>query len=359
MADTHLPVVVRDVLDPVTGRRADIEFDVPGVPGSPVELDGQELWSLPGLYDADAHTPVLLHGLRELDRLRALAGGATHVNIACPWHLVRDRGVAAVGDFFATTSLPRFVPILSVSDTPSSEGFADWLTRHGEELCRNWMPTIKLYSNDPYFWPNLEAIWAAGARAAIYFYTEQDRQRVLATSGGPVHFRHVTSRTMAEQIAARPDSTSQTSPHFLMDLPDGRAQELFVLPPVPGGADRASLIEVVGESVDFIASDHNAPVAGNEGPGLELQQHFLPTLLTLADDGVLDLARLLQLTTVGPAATFGSTRWIGESRILVDPRHRERVSPWPGQEARRAPFRDLSLVGAVVAAIAGGQGRFL
>jgi hypothetical protein len=357
---SSLPVVLHDVLDPLTGRRADVTFDVAGPAGAGAsDFDGSELWVLPGVFDADAHLPVLQRGVRELDRVRALAGGVTQLNTATPWHLVRDRSIAELTAFFAGTAFPRVLPVLSVSDEPSSEGFASWLAEHGDEVRESWAPVIKLYSNDPWFWPNLEAIWSAGCRAAIYFYDEPSFDAVVASRGGPVHFRHVTSRDMAEQVAGRPDSTCQTSPHFLLDLPAGRSEELFVLPPVPGGDDRESLLTVVTDQVDLIASDHNAPIAGNKGPGLEIEQHLLPALLTLVEQGVFDLATAMAKVTSGAAGVFGPAAGLDDSRVVVDPNGGGKAGLWPGQEARRSAFRGLELTGAVLAVTAGGTGTFV
>jgi dihydroorotase-like cyclic amidohydrolase len=358
---SYTPVRVTDVTDPIGGGRRDVEFDVPGPSWSAGRsvIDGADLWVLPGLYDADAHLPVLQRGLRAQDRTRAMAGGATAINTALPWHLVEPLDLHEVTAFFAATVWPRVLPILSVADEPSSTGFPAWLDKFGEQIRETWMPTIKLYSNDPNFWPNLEAVWAAGCRAAIYFYDEQAFVDVVASRGGPVHFRHVISSAMYEQVASRPESTSQTSPHFLVQLPPSRPEELFVLPPVESAEDRASLLTVVGDGIDLIASDHNAPVAGSTGPGLESAQHLLPALLTLAGTGVLDLATAIAKASSSAAAVFRPAPALPDTQLLVDPSSPGPAGLWPGQEARRAPFRGVALSGCVLAAVAGGQGRFL
>jgi hypothetical protein len=359
MPRSTMPVVLHDVLDPLAGLRADVTFDVPGVTSARSEFDGSALWVLPGVFDADAHLPLLPRGVREFDRLRALAGGVTQLNSATPWHLVKDLPLADVTEFFAGTSSPRILPILSVSDQPSSADFPAWLAANGAEVRETWAPVIKLYSNDPNFWPNLEAIWAAGCRAAIYFYDEPAFDAVVASRGGPVHFRHVTSKTMADQVASRPDSTSQTSPHFLLELPAGRSAELFVLPPVPGGAARESLRAIVADAVNLIASDHNAPIAGNKGPGLEIEQSLLPAVLSLVDDRVLTLEAAIAKLTTSAAAVFQPAGGLDDSRIVVDPEVRGDTPLWPGQEQRRAAFRGVATTGAVVAVTAGGRGAFL
>lgn len=351
--------VLHDVLDPLTGIRTDVHLDVPGPTGPVTDLDGSALWTLPGLYDADAHLPVLDLGVREADRLRALAGGVTALNTALPWHLVREFDLTALTAFLAGTAFPRILPILSVADSPSSEGFAGWLAEHGAQIRETWMPTIKLYSNDPYFRPNLEAIWAAGCRAAIYFYDAASFEQVAAEHAGPVHFRHVTSQAMAGLVAARPGSTCQTSPHFLVELPAGRPDELFVLPKVPGGADRDGLRTVVADGVDLIASDHNAPIHGNKGPGLDIEQFLLPALLRLVADGVLDLPTALSKVTTDPVAVFRPAPALPATRLIVDPAGTGPTGLWPGQEARRSAFRGVELAGTVLAVESDGRGRFL
>jgi hypothetical protein len=361
VSSSYTPVRITDVLDPLSGTRSDVEFDAPG-PGWPSGhsvIDGTELWSLPGLYDADAHLPVVARGLREQDRIRALAGGATAVNCAVPWHLLEPLDLDEVTEFFGQTQFPRVLPILSVSDEPSSAGFATWLDKFGDQISQTWMPMIKLYSNDPNFWPNLEAIWTAGCRAAIYFYDEADFDKVVATPGGPVHFRHVISSAMHDAVASRADSTCQTSPHFLVELPPERPSELFVLPPVAGEAERTSLRAIVSDLIDVIATDHNAPIAGSTGPGLEVQQHLLPALLTLVAQGVLDLPTALAKAGSAAVAVFGPAAAMPESRLVVDPRPTGPVGLWPGQEPRRAPFRDVEFAGCVTAVHVGDRGRFL
>ncbi|BBG05439.1 MULTISPECIES: hypothetical protein [Pseudonocardia] len=356
---TGRTVVLHDVLDPLSGEREDVRLEVPGPAGPTTDVDGAGLHVLPGLYDADSHLPVLDLGLRESDRWRALAGGATAVTTALPWHLVRTRSLEAVTSFLAATTFPLVLPILSVSDSPSGAGFAAWLRDHGAQIRETWMPTIKLYSNDPFFRPNLEAVWEAGCRAAVYFYDRASFEQVAAEHAGPVHFRHVTSREMAEQVAARPDSTCQTSPHFLVEITPGRAGDLHVLPPVPGGADRDGLREVVTDRVDLIASDHNAPVHGNDGPGLDSEQFLLPALLQLVADGVLDLPAALAKATTAAAAVFRPAAGLPDSRIVVDPAGTGPAGLWPGQESRRAAFLGVPLAGTVLAAETAGTARFL
>lgn len=358
MPNTYTRVRLTDVLDPLAATRSDVTFDVPGPVSTDSVVDGSELWSLPGLYDADAHLPLQQFGIRESDRWRALAGGVTSMNTALPWHVVAPLDLDTVTARFASTTFPRILPILTIADEPSSAGFAAWLADAGEQIRTTWMPVIKIYSNDPNFWPNLDAIWSAGCRAAIYFYDHESYEKVLATSG-PVHFRHVISKAMADEISDRADSTCQTSPHFLIELAPDRPAGLHVLPPVPGGQARTSLLEVVGERVEVIASDHNAPVPGNTGPGLEIQQYLLPSLLTLAEQGVLDLATAITMATTAPTEVFAPAASLSQARVVVDPRPTGPVGLWPGQEARRAAFLGVPLSGSTVAVVDDGFGFFL
>lgn len=184
-------------------------------------------------------------------------------------------------------------------------------------------------------------------------------EEIAAEHAGPVHFRHVTSRAMADLVAARPDSTCQTSPHFLVELPAERPDELFVLPKVPGDPGRTGLRAVVADGVDVIASDHNAPIHGNKGPGLDIEQFLLPALLRLAGDGVLDLGVAMAKVTTDPVRVFAPAAALPPTRLIVDPAGTGPTGLWPGQEARRSAFRGVELAGTVLAVESDGRGRFL
>jgi len=350
------PLVVTDVLDPRSGERVDVTVAPPeGWPTASAErVEGSHLWLLPGLYDADQHWPVPDFGIRASDRWRSLVGGSLHVNTAYSWDRIAPSTPAEVAAAFDRLRFPQVFPVLSVPDE-GSEGFADWVVAHASELLETWPPVCKLYSADPFFERNMEAVWQAGLKVIVYCYDDEAVDKVVATGGGPLHFRHATSEELLERMLSRPDTTVQTSPHFLLEVDPEQAAQLHVLPPVPGEPDRSSLISVL-DRVPMIGTDHNAPLLGNEGPGLDVATSLLPAIVTLADEVPGGLDALLPKVTSGPAEVFGTTDRLVPSQLLVDPAWERTIALEPDQESRRAPYVGRTLRGTVVAAITEGAG---
>lgn len=351
-------LVLTDVLDPLTGEREDVTVTPPeGWPGATVgRRDGSALWVLPGLYDADQHWPVPDTGIRQGDRWRCLVGGSLHVNTAYSWDRL-PASPAEVAAGFDRLRFPQTFPVLSVPHE-GSEGFADWVRAHAAELRDTWPPVCKLYTLDPHVERNIEAVWEAGLRAVVYCWEDHHVEDMVALTGGPLHFRHATSAALLARMKARPDSTVQTSPHFLLEVDPDQAAQLHVLPPVPGEPDRSSLLGVL-EQVEMVGTDHNAPILGNEGPGLDVATTLLPAVVTLADEVPGGLAALLPKVTTGPAEVFGTAGRLVPTRLVVDPAWESEVRLDPGQEARRAPYLGRTLKGTVVATISEDRGFLL
>ncbi|MGW0038375.1 hypothetical protein [Gordonia sp. NPDC003376] len=351
-------VVFTNVYHPLSGQHCDVVMAVPSPPApAPTIIDGTDLWALPGIYDADAHIPLLALGLRHQEVHSPRAGGITHVNTALQWQQLREFNVTAIGEFCSTTRLPRYIPTLSV-EPEGTDGFADWLDAHAEELQPHWARVCKLYSPDPNFHRNIEAVWRAGLTAVVYSWDDDDLEWVSALRGGPLHHRHARSKTTTEIMRTTPNATLQTSPHYLLELVDEHAAGLHVLPPVPGGGDRTSLLAMVVSDIDMIATDDNAPVHGNTGPGLSSQRYLLSTLLTISKRDGIPLQSLWTKVTTAPAEIFGTSELLDESVIIVDPTRRVPVGMETG-EGRRNPYVGLELSGAVVAMATNGHGVVL
>lgn len=350
-------VRIEDLLDPVTDERRDLEVSVPHLPGTTV-IDGSGWWVLPGLYDADVHWPIFDAGARWLDRFHAMKGGVIAVNTACPWDRVAAAGPTAVTGALAPLRFPQVIPVLSVSPDDTSKGFVEWLEATADELLATWPAVCKLYSYDERFDENFDAVVAAGMRPIIYAYDEDAVDRIVAR-GVPVHFRHAVSPGLIERMLALPGATVQVSPHFLAEVLDEHRGQLHVLPPVGDAADRAALVDVTIARVDVLASDHNAPVAGNEGPGLDAADLFLPALLTVAGQqgwSFSDLAPKLRDT---PAQVFRTTDRLQQGAVIVDPAATELIGAGPGQEARRIPYVGTNLSTRVVGVVVGDELRFV
>jgi hypothetical protein len=351
-------VLFENVFHPLTGTRSEVSMSVPSPASpSPVIIDGTDLWALPGIYDGDAHVPLLKQGLRHQEGHSPLVGGVSHVNTALQWQEVRHFDIAAISEFCAATALPRYIPVLSI-EPEDTDGFVDWLARHGEQIRTTWAPVCKLYSPDPNFTANIEAIWRAGLTAVVYAWDDEALDWVAELRGGPLHHRHARSKVSAEVMKSTPGATLQTSPHYLLDLAPDRPDRLHVLPPVPGGGDRTSLLDVLDTHIDMIATDDNAPIHGATGPGLSTQRYLLSVLLTLAETESVPLSSIWPKVTDAPARIFGTAAFVQPSTIIVDPGVRRTIGLETGDDMRN-PYVGLELVGAVVAMACGGAGVIL
>ncbi|MDQ2677771.1 MAG: hypothetical protein M3Y51_03430 [Actinomycetota bacterium] len=348
---------IEGLFDPLSGEHRDLETSVAHLPGE-TTIDGSSWWVLPGLYDADVHWPIFDAGARGLDRFSAMRGGVIAVNTACPWDRVARVGPTAVTAALAPLRLPQVIPVLSVSPDETSKGFAAWLSDHAEELLTTWPAVCKLYSYDERFDEHFDAVVAAGMRPIIYAFDDDAVDRIVGR-GVPVHFRHAVTPELIERMKALPGATVQVSPHFLARVLDEHRGQLHVLPPVGDAAARAALVDVTIDRVDVLASDHNAPVAGNEGPGLDAADLFLPALLTVAaeqDWAMTDLVPKLRDT---PASVFRTEHLLQDGAVIVDPTASELIGAAPGQEARRIPYVGTHLSTRVVGVVAGHQMRFV
>lgn len=355
---THRDVVFENVYHPLTDTRSSVSMTVPAPPApTPALIDGTDLWALPGIYDGDAHIPLLKQGLRHQEIHSPLVGGVSHVNTALQWQEVRHFDVDEIAAFCSSTRLPRYIPVLSIEPEDTDE-FVDWLAQHGEKIRTGWAPVCKLYSPDPNFTANIEAIWRAGLKAVVYAWDDEALEWVVDLRGGPLHHRHARSKVSADQMRSTPAATIQTSPHYLLELAPDRAERLHVLPPVPGGGDRTSLLDVLDTHIDMIATDDNAPIHGATGPGLSSQRYLLPALLTLSDVENITLSTLWPKVTEAPATIFGTAAFVEPSTVIVDPSVRRIIGLETGED-KRNPYVGLELIGAVVAMTSGGGGIIL
>jgi hypothetical protein len=361
MADI-LTTTVHDVLNPLTGARQSLRWQGAGAAtanawpqGAGRDIDGTHLWLLPALYDADAHMPLVQLGFRHADMQCALAGGVAQMNVAIPWQLIRNLDIKSLAADIALTILPRLIPLLSVSPDDDSRDFPLWLRANREAYAEVFPNLCKLYSTDPNLERNIEALWEAGLKPMIWNASDDDLAKVVARAGDrPIHLRHATSSAMVAVMRGATNATLQTSPHFLLPLAPGKAETLNVLPPLPPQSVSRTLADVFIQNIDMIVTDHNAPpVSGPSGPGLQSQQHFLATVLTLAETFNWPLQTILQKATAAPAAIFGIAA--PAQSLLVDPTHYETIETWPNQGPERAPFENLVLKGKVLAILSASQ----
>ena len=119
-------------------------------------------------------------------------------------------------------------------------------------------------------------------------------------------------------------------------------------PPLPEDTLRERFVRETFAEIDVIATDHVAADA-TIGPGLASQQHFLPSLVHLAETAGVDFDSLLAKASTGPAAVFGGHP-APDSFAILAPRP-------PGLPVlagtARDPFADTPFSHVVVAMVSG------
>ncbi len=346
-----------DLLDPLTGDRRSIRVEdgrplpagTPTPSGVGRDIDGSDWWVLPGLYDADAHLPLVELGLRESDRYAALQGGVTRINVALQWQDIAELDLRELVADLTRWSLPEITPILSVHSDSDASGFGPWLAENAELVRELLPPVCKLYSYGDGFWDNLRTVADAGLLPVVYCKDAEDLEAVAAKAPVPIHFRHAVSAETVEVMERLVGATLQTSPHFLLPVTDDVRAGLFVLPPVGGDDQREAFAPLVPDHISYLVTDHNAPpLEAPTGPGLQVIQHFAPAVLTIAELYGWPLPDVWEMVTTAPARRFGVE--LADSFVIVDPAHRQTVGLWePRQTADRAPYAGLELTGRVIA----------
>jgi allantoinase len=145
---------------------------------------------------------------------------------------------------------------------------------------------------------------------------------IAARTGTRTYLVHVSQPRVVDRARAaaseRPGSVHvETCPHFLhltdMDLRVGGGW-LMSAPPVRDAVARSGLQrQLAGGAIDTIGSDHCAIAAdGKSGdrmeaiiPGVPSLDLYLPRMLDLVADGVIDLPRVADVTAAAPARIFG------------------------------------------------------
>jgi dihydroorotase len=199
--------------------------------------------------------------------------------------------------------------------------------------------------------------------------------RLARETGKRVHVLHVTTAEEMEFLADHKDVASvEVTPHHLtLEAPDcyerlgTRAQ---MNPPVREARHRAALWNALGQGiVDVLGSDH-APHTREEKEkpypaspsGMTGVQTLVPLMLDHVNAGRLSLARLVDLTSAGPARLFGIAR---KGRIaagydadltVVDLKRRETITDrWTASRAGWTPYDGKAVQGWPVGTLVRGR----
>jgi allantoinase len=184
-----------------------------------------------------------------------------------------------------------------------------------------------------------------------------------------VHVSHPTIVSHAASAQARGQVVHvETCPHYLHLTDDdvhSQGARVLTAPPVRDRVARDGLrAGLATGTIDTVGSDHCAVDPGAKSgatmdaiiPGIPSLDIYLPLLLDLVADGVIDLPRLAEVTASAPARIFGLHRKgaieVGRDAdlALVDPNGMTTVdaSRLPGS-AGWSPYEGRTLRGAVVA----------
>jgi dihydroorotase len=198
---------------------------------------------------------------------------------------------------------------------------------------------------------------------------------LAALTGCHLHVAHISTADGLELVRRAkerdlPVTCEVTPSHlFLTDetvLAPPYNTNAKVNPPLRTEADRKALIAGVNDgTIDVIATDH-APHAWTEKEcefdqaafGISCAETAVGSLMTQVARGELDLRRVVEALTVGPASVIGLSReQLGdESWVLIDPAVEWTVDPSRFLSlGRNSPLDGTTLTGRVVATIQDGR----
>ena len=202
------------------------------------------------------------------------------------------------------------------------------------------------------------------------------RDVILAqTTGAHLHVAHVSTAGALRAVrTARAEGvrvTCEVTPHHIA-LTDETVQSfstsLKMNPPLRSSEHRDALLEAIADgTIDAIATDHAPHHFDEKNVEFDLAPFGVIGLETafgvcfdrLVRTRVIDLPRLIELLSSGPARTFnlpGGTLRAGSPAdiALIDPEARWQVTNTFLSKASNSPFLGETLQGRVVATIVGG-----
>jgi len=230
----------------------------------------------------------------------------------------------------------------------------------------------KVLLDQPDVTPTLHPVW----RDETVALRATERLLGLARAAGRrVHVLHITTAEELELLAAHRDlaSVEVTPQHLTLEAPEcyeRLGSHAQMNPPIRDARHREALWAAVRDGlVDVLGSDHaphtreekdqRYPATPSGMPGV---QTLLPLMLDHVNAGRLTLARLVDLTSAGPARIYGIA---GKGRIargydadltLIDlEAEREITLDWLASKCGWSPFEGTRVRGWPMATIIRGQ----
>ena len=194
-------------------------------------------------------------------------------------------------------------------------------------------------------------------------------------TGRRVHVLHVTSQQEIDFLKLHKDvATAEVTPNHLTLAAPECYERLGTLaqinPPIRDASHQAGLWRGVTQGiVDTIGSDHSPHTRGEKAEpyprspsGMTGVQTLLPLMLDHVNAGRLSLARLVDLTSAGPARVFGIA---GKGRLaagydadltIVDMKRRATITDgWIASRAGWSPYHALTIAGWPVGTMVRGR----
>ena len=210
--------------------------------------------------------------------------------------------------------------------------------------------------------PSSHPVWRDAAAALM---CTQRLIRLARETGKRVHVLHVTTKEEIDFLARHKDvaSAEATPTHLTLAAPDcyERLGTLAQLnPPVRDAAHREGIWRGIAQGViDSVGSDHSPHTLEEKShrypkthSGMTGVQTLVPVMLDHVNAGRLSLARLVDLTSAGPARLYGIAR---KGRIaagydadltLVDLKRRETITNrWIASRAGWTPYDGVTVTG--------------
>ena len=199
--------------------------------------------------------------------------------------------------------------------------------------------------------------------------------RLAHETGKRVHVLHVTTKEEIALLAEHKDvATAEATPaHLTLEAPDcyeRLAAFAQLNPPVRDASHRDGLWQGLAQGViDSVGSDHSPHTREEKShaypkthSGMTGVQTLLPIMLDHVNSGRLSLARLVDLTSAGPARIYGIA---GKGRLaagydaditVVDLKRRETITDrWIASRSGWTPYAGMTVTGWPVGTLVRGH----